>query len=205
MELLELGQQLSLMERYKLTAEEVFLLELLFLASIEEGHQEYLVRYYSISKIINVSIRDLLISLQKKGIINKSFKVPNVGETLDPESIEFNKTFLHNYRKFSGELGKEFFNAYPSIAIINGSEAPLKNYGKKFSSEEDFYFMYGKLIGWNLDKHKHVLELISWGKENRCNLLNMNIADFVISKMWQSIEELRDGNGMMSFDTTTII
>jgi hypothetical protein len=33
----------------------------------------------------------------------------------------------------------------------------------------------------------------------------MNIADFVISKMWQSIEELKDGNGMMSFDTTTII
>ena len=73
MELLELGQQLNLMERYKLTAEEVFLLELLFLASIEEGHQEYLVRYYSISKLIGVSIRDLLISLQKKGIINKSF------------------------------------------------------------------------------------------------------------------------------------
>lgn len=120
MELLNFDQQLGVMEKYNLTAEEAFLLELLFLASIDEGHPEYLGRYCSISKNINVSIRDLLISLQKKGIINKSFKIPAVGERLDPEAIEFNKTFLHNYRKFSGELGAEFFLEYPSIAIING-------------------------------------------------------------------------------------
>lgn len=205
MELLNFDQQLGIMEKYNLNAEEAFLLELLFLASIDEGHPEYLGRYCSISKNINVSIRDLLISLQKKGIINKSFKIPAVGELLDPEAIEFNKTFLHNYRKFSGELGAEFFLEYPSIAIINGSEAPLKNFAKKFNSEEEFYFRYGKAIGWNLEKHKHVLDLIRWAKENGCRLLNMNIADFVVSKMWQSIEELKDGGGTISFDTITSV
>ena len=205
MELLDLDQRLGLMERYNLNAEEVFALELLFLASIDEGHPEYLARYCSISKNINVSVRDLIISLQKKGVINKSFKVPKVGERLDPETINFNKTFLHNYRKFSGELGAEFFREYPSIAVINGSEAPLKNFAKKFSSEEEFYFRYGKAIGWNSEKHKHVLDLIRWGKDNGCRLLNMNIADFVVSKMWQSIEELKDGGGTISFDTLTTI
>ena len=193
------------MERYKLNAEEVFMLELLFLASIDEGHPEYLGRYCSISKLINVSVRDLMISLQKKGIINKSFKIPNIGEQWDPEAVEFNKTFLHNYRKFSGELGAEFLREFPSIAVINGVEAPLKNFAKKFNSEQDFYFRYGKLIGWNKEKHQHILELIRWGKENGCRLLNMNVADFVVSKMWQSIEELKDGGGTMSFDTITTI
>lgn len=33
------------MEKYRLTAEETLLIDLLFLASIEEGHKEYLVKY----------------------------------------------------------------------------------------------------------------------------------------------------------------
>lgn len=189
-----------MMEKYKLTAEESLLIELLFLASIEEGHKEYLVKYFTMP-IDRSELRDMLISLQNKGIIVKSYKVPNKGQVFDPESVEFNKNFLHNYRKFSGELGVEFFKEYPSVAIINGIEAPLKNYAKKFSSEEDFYFAYGKSIGWKESTHKEVIDLLKWAKDNNCNLLNMNIADFVISKMWNSIKELKDGDAVMRFDT----
>lgn len=190
-----------MMEKYHLTAEESLVIELLFLASIEEGHSEYLVKYFTI-QIDRTELRDILISLQDKGIIVKSYKIPSKGQKFDPESIEFNKNFLHNYRKFSGELGQEFFKEYPSIAIINGNEAPLKNYAKKFNSEEDFYFHYGKAIGWKLEKHLEVIELIKWAKDNNCTLLNMNIADFTISKMWRSIKELKEGDGVMQFDTT---
>lgn len=190
-----------MMEKYHLTAEESLVIELLFLASIEEGHSEYLVKYFTI-QIDRTELRDILISLQDKGIIVKSYKIPSKGQKFDPESIEFNKNFLHNYRKFSGELGQEFFKEYPSIAIINGNEAPLKNYAKKFNSEEDFYFHYGKAIGWKLEKHQEVIELIKWAKDNNCTLLNMNIADFTISKMWRSIKELKEGDGVMQFDTT---
>ena len=190
-----------MMEKYHLTAEESLVIELLFLASIEEGHSEYLVKYFTI-QIDRTELRDILISLQDKGIIVKSYKVPNKGQKFDPEAVEFNKNFLHNYRKFSGELGQEFFKEYPSIAIINGNEAPLKNYAKKFNSEEDFYFHYGKAIGWKLEKHQEVIELIKWAKNNNCTLLNMNIADFTISKMWRSIKELKEGDGVMQFDTT---
>lgn len=190
-----------MMEKYHLTAEESLVIELLFLASIEEGHSEYLVKYFTI-QIDRTELRDILISLQDKGIIVKSYKVPNKGQKFDPEAVEFNKNFLHNYRKFSGELGQEFFKEYPSIAIINGNEAPLKNYAKKFNSEEDFYFHYGKAIGWKLENHQEVIELIKWAKDNNCTLLNMNIADFTISKMWRSIKELKEGDGVMQFDTT---
>lgn len=192
------------MEKYKLTAEEIMLIELLFLASIEEGHPEYLAKYISLP-VEKSGLRDLLLSLQDKGVIVKSYKVPNKGQTFDPESVEFNKVFLNSYRKFSGELGVEFLDEYPSVAIINGSEAPLKNYGKKFNSEEEFYFRYGKAIGWNISKHREVLELVRWGKENNCRLLNMNICDFVISKMWNSIKELKEGEGTMTFDNLNVI
>ena len=190
-----------MMEKYHLTAEESLVIELLFLASIEEGHSEYLVKYFTI-QIDRTELRDILISLQDKGIIVKSYKIPSKGQKFDPEAVEFNKNFLHNYRKFSGELGQEFFKEYPSIAIINGNEAPLNNYAKKFNSEEDFYFHYGKAIGWKLEKHLEVIELIKWAKDNNCTLLNMNIADFTISKMWRSIKELKEGDGVMQFDTT---
>lgn len=188
-----------MMEKYRLTAEETLLIDLLFLASIEEGHKEYLVKYLNMP-IEKSGLVDLLVSLQNKGIITKKYKIPAKGQRFDPEALEFNKNFLHNYRKFSGELGIEFFKEYPSIAIIDGKEVPLKNYAKKFSTEEEFYFAYGKAIGFKLDNHKEVIEIIKWAKDNNCNLLNMNIADFVISKMWRSIDELKNGNGVMTFN-----
>ena len=111
-----------LMEKYSLSAEEVFIINLLFLASIEEGHAEYLVKYFNLN-IDKSDLRESLLNLQQKGIITKSYKVPAKGKPFDPEAVEFNKNFLHNYRKFSGELGRELFNEYPSIAIIGGAEA----------------------------------------------------------------------------------
>ena len=196
-----LSNQLAMMERYCLTAEESLLIELLFLASIEEKHDEYLIKYFNLP-IDKSDLRDLLFSLQNKGIINKSYKIPAKGVKFDPEAVEFNKNFLHNYRKYSGELGIEFFKEYPIIGLIKGIEVPLKNYAKKFNSEEELYFQYGKNIGWKLDKHKEVIELIRWGKENKTNLLTMNIADFVISKMWESLKELKEGDNLLTFDTT---
>lgn len=192
------------MEKYRLTAEEVLLIELLFLASVEEGNSEPLVKYFSIP-VTRTDLRDLLLSLQGKGIITKQYNVPQKGQKFDPECVIFNQNFISNYRKFSGELGVEFFQTYPSVAIINGVEAPLKNYAKKFKTEEEFYYAYGKAIGWKLSKHQEILELVRWAKDNNCNLLNMNIADFVISKMWTSIEELKNGDAVMRFDTITSI
>lgn len=204
METLEITNKLNLMEKYNLTAEEIMLVELLFLASIEEGHPEYLLTYLNL-RVDKTDLRTLLISLQNKGIIVKSWKVPEKGTRFDPESIEFNKNFLNNYRKFSGELGIEFFDTYPSTAVIQGTVTSLKNFSKVFNSEEEMYFWYGKSIGWNLDRHKEVLELIRWGKENNCQILNTNIGHFIRSKLWRDIARYRDGEGVMTFDNLETI
>ena len=76
------------MAKYDLTAEELFVIDLLFLASAEERHPEFLYEYVSNSKI---HLREVLFSLQEKGIILKSWKLPNSGERFDPETVVFNK------------------------------------------------------------------------------------------------------------------
>lgn len=188
------------MEKYRLTAEEMYIVDLLFFSSPEEGHSEFLRSYLNFS---DIDLRQVLVNLQNKQVILKSYKIPKKGESFDPETVEFNKNFLNSYRKYSGELGYEFFMEYPSYGLINGSEVPLRNFAKKFNSEDDFFFAYGRAVGWNKEKHEHVLELIRWAKENQCRLLNMNIADFVISKTWLSIEDIKNGNGAMAFDIMT--
>lgn len=192
------------MEKYKLTAEEIMLIELLFLASIEEGHQEYLYKYLNLP-INKTNLRDVLMILQNKGIIVKSYKIPPAGSKFDPESVEFNKLFLNNYRKFSGQLGSEFFDEYPSTAVINGSVVSLKNFSKVFDNEDEMFFYYGKSIGWNSENHQKVLDLIKWGKENNCNILNTNIGHFIRSKLWRDIEKFRDGEGIITFDNMETI
>ena len=196
--------ELQLMERYRLTTEEVFVIELLFLGGSDENHKEYLQRYVNLA-INRPSILDTLNSLQDKGVIKKSCKFPKRGEQLDPETIDFNENFLHNYRKFSGELGEELLEVYPQIGYINGKQFSLNNYAKKFNSFEDFAFAYGKAIGWNMSKHKHVIELVDWAKKNESNLLVVGIGDFVISRLWNNIEKQKSGDGIMYFDNTTDI
>lgn len=66
------------------------------------------------------------------------------------------------------------------------------------------FFRYGKNIGWKLENHKRVIELVNWAKQNKCNLINVNIADFIMSKAWESIEKFKDGTyEELVFDTMT--
>ena len=80
--------ELVLLEKYGITAEELFVIKLLFLA-VEENQTSYLVRYLAINR---EGFRDILVSLQSKGVILKSYKIPNKGEKFDPSEIEYNKT-----------------------------------------------------------------------------------------------------------------
>lgn len=202
MEKANLDNQLLLMEKYNLTIEEYFITELLFLACEEERHPEYLVKYISL-KTKN-DLLDILTSLKSKGIIKN--KLPKAGNSFNPGIIDFNKVFLHNYKKYSNELGQDLMRHYPSIAVIQGREYNIQNYAKKFNSEEEFCYFYGKSIGWNETKHEEVVKLVEWAKETSCNLININIADFVVIKSWNKIKEFKENSydGLI-IDTMTVL
>lgn len=199
--LLTLKDGLEILDHYTLNAEELLVVYLLFLASQEENHSEYLLNYYSpTSKIQKTPLKGILLSLQEKGIINKSYKIPT-GE-FDPEGVEFNTNFLKKYLKYSGDLGKDLVQNYPNYINVHGRSYDISNYAKTFNSEEDFCFAYGKAIGWKQEAHNEVLTILKWATESDQIQLG-NICDFVISKQWTRLVEAKDKNYNLSYDYTT--
>ena len=75
---LTIENQLLIMEQYRLTAEELLMIELLFLAQPEEGHKDSLIRYLGMP-ITKTRLRDVLLSLQVKRVITKKYKIPAEG------------------------------------------------------------------------------------------------------------------------------
>lgn len=198
---LEIESEISIMENYKLTAEEWFFLQLIFLAQEEEGHPELLQQYLQ-NNVEKTPIRELLISIQNKGIINKSYKIPEKGKSFDPDRIEFNKVFINTVIKNSGEMGLELYQAYPKTIIISGTNYILTNITKKFNSFNDFCYAYGKSIRFKPERHAEVMELLEWGKEN--NILNFGVCEFVIGMKWEYLRELRDKGDINGYINSTI-
>lgn len=182
------------MATYHLTADELLLVYLTFLARDEENGAEYFQSWFNNGG--SERLRSLFESLKEKGIILKSYNPKNY----IPNEIEFNKTFLKSWTKSSSCLGQELFNAYPSWLNVNGRLVTLKNISSRFASLDDFFTFYAVQIGNNPEKHQEVLEILNWAKEN--DKLNSSILNFVISHQWESLKELRDNPAMVGVAST---
>lgn len=186
------------MSKYQLTAEELIIIKLIFLA--QESHAEYFRLFQS--ECPHSKIYDQLLSLQDKGIILKSSVFSQT--EIKANDIIFNKIFLKNYLKYSYDLGYELFEAYPKLLYIDNRPIPLRNIVKNFNSFEDFAFAYGKAIKFDEEKHQEVLKLLRWGVEN--DIVCYNICEFVVSFKWEELKQMRDNGYMNStYDTTTML
>ena len=187
------------MTKYQIFAEELLFIKLVFLA--QEGHPEYLSKYFS-QMPLKGAPRDTMLSLQEKGIINKSYKIPEKGQTFNPLDIDFNKNFMKSYLQHSYDMGMELFMNYPAFIIINSKQFSLKNIAKSFKNLDDFAFAYGKAIKFDVEKHKEILELLEWGKE--MNVLNYGIIEFITSLKWLELKELKE-SGLTTFNTSELL
>lgn len=196
---LNLEEEISILSKYRITPNELTFIKTLLILQDEENEdlfKDYIESLY----VCNVKLREILISLQKKEIILKSYKIPSEGESFDPYSIPFNKNFIKNLYKSSFELGKELFEIYPQMTVINGSLVTLRGVSKHFDSLEACYFRYGKAIGWNQERHEKVLDLIKWAKER--DIIKQSLSSFVINNSWLDLEAIRNGDsGNYNFDT----
>lgn len=192
---LTLEEEISILDKYGLTPNELLVLRVLLLFQ-DDQEEELLQRLLVTLKRVEVPFRDVLVELQRKEIILKSYKVPKQGEVFDPLAIPINKNFIKNLYKCSFELGKELFEVYPQFGTINGTIVPLRGVSKKFDSLEQAYFKYGKSIGFNPERHEHVIELVQWAKEN--NIINCSLASFIVNNGWHDLEALKSGNGDMA-------
>lgn len=85
---MSLSTILNLLSDNHLTADELLLVYLTFLARDEEGQPEYFEKWYTCGG--QERLKDLFTSLKEKGIIVKSYKPT----TYDPNDIQFNQHFL---------------------------------------------------------------------------------------------------------------
>ena len=186
--MLTLENELCLLEKYKLTPTELFTIKLILLAK-EDGEYKWLQRYVQIIKL-----RDILVSLQEKGIILKSWKLPKEGQQLIVEDITFNQNFQKQYFRASFEMGEELFNIYPQSTIVNGQIYNLKRVSRKFDSLEDAFAKYAKYIHNSPEIHQKVIELVKWGIDNGYNFTTLD--SFIVDNSWMAIKAMKEGNGI---------
>lgn len=196
---LNLEEEISILSKYRITPNELTFIKTLLILQDEENEdlfKDYIESLY----VCNVKLREVLISLQKKEIILKSYKIPSEGESFDPYSIPFNKNFIKSLYKSSFELGKELFEIYPQMTVINGTLVTLRGVSKHFNSLEECYFKYGKSIGWNQERHNKIIDLINWSKEH--DLIKQSLSSFVINQAWTDLEAIKNGDSLnYNYDT----
>lgn len=188
---LNLEEEIAILNKYKITPNELMLIRTLLLLQ-DESNEELFKTYIESLYKSGIKLRDSLIQLQDKGVILKSYKIPNEGESFDPYSIPFNKSFIKSIYKCSFELGKELFMEYPQMTTINGNIVTLRGVSKHFNSLEECYFKYGKAIGWNFERHNYIIDLIKWAKEH--DLIKQSLSSFVINHAWLDLESIRNGD-----------
>lgn len=191
---LSIDREIEFMLKYDLSADELFVIRVIFYA--QDEHAEYLSKYFTNSKAID--LRSTLLSLQAKGIINKSYIVPDTGEQFNPRDVDFNQNVVNQYLRHSQELGLELFMAYPAFTTINGKTFSLRNITKLYKNLDEMCFAYGKSINFAPLKHQEVMELLEWAKDT--NNIRSGICDFIESRQWMTLKEMKDG-GTTMFDT----
>ena len=182
------------MATYHLTADELLLIYITLLARDEEHGAEYFDTWFRNGG--NEVLRSLFDSLQRKGLILKSYN-PTI---YNPNEIEFNKNFIKGWFKSGCTMGEELFTKYPSWLNINGKLTSLKNIATRFASLDDFFCFYATQINNDPEKHKEVMEILDWAKDN--NKISFGILNFVISKQWEALKELRDNPEAIGTATT---
>lgn len=192
---LELENEIELLKKYGLTPDELFLTRVLLILQ-EDNNEDLFAEFIK----TGVNIRDILVSLQEKEVVLKSYKIPNSGEVFDPYVIPINKNYIKGLYKASFELGKELFDNYPQFGLINNVNVTLRGVSKFFNSLEEAYFRYSKCIRWNEEKHKEIIELVKWGKDN--NLISQSLGSFIVNNAWLDLKALKEGDaGNYNFDT----
>lgn len=198
---LTLEEEVCLLDKYGLTPNELLIVRILLILQ-DDGEEELFQKLMVTLKHINLPLREVLEQLQKKEIILKSYKIPKSGEKFDPYSIPINKNFIKALYKSSFEMGKELFDSYPQFGNINGNIIPLRGISKKFDSLEQAYFKYGKSIGFNPDKHKTIIELVNWAREN--NILNCSLASFIVNEGWHDLNALKNNGDVANINYDAI-
>lgn len=184
---MSIDREIQFMIKYQLTADELFVLRLIFYA--QEGHDEYISMFFRDCQLGH-SLKSILQSLQAKGIINESYVVPEEGSVFNAADVDLNESALYQFLQHSTDMGMELFEAYPAYTNISGRTFSLRNISKNFRNIDDMCWHYGCAIKFDRKKHEEILDLLEYGKAE--NLIHSGLADFIISHGWLAIEAYKN-------------
>ena len=195
----DLDSELILMKDYNLTPNELVTIKVILLA--QDGEYEYLQRF---NEIFNGQLRLLLVELQSKGIIIKSYKIPKQGQPFQPEDVQFNQNFLKKYYRSAFEMGEELFYTYPQSAVVQGQVFNLRTVSKKFDSLEQAFQKYAKSINNKPEIHNQIIKNIKWGIENSYNFTTLD--RFIVDRGYEALDAMRNGEGTnINLEATQLI
>lgn len=195
-------EEINIVIESNLTPTELFVIRLLYMGI--DGDLKPLQNYVENVSDGRVILRKVLGSLVNKKVINSTYIIPKEGESLNVHNIPFNKNFLKKYIRESNELGKEFFEEYPSFIDIKGKLVSIKNFTKaNLFSFEDFCLYYSKSIKNCPITHNRVMDAVKFGKEH--GLINYSIIEFIASKKYLEIEYLRDTDNINGYNNSELI
>jgi hypothetical protein len=200
--MLSFNEEIEILLKSGLTPTELFITKLLLLA--QEGDSSLFIQYINnISDGSNFLI-NILTNLQDKKVINKTFKIPEKGQSLDFDLIPFSKNFIKMYIKESNQAGKELFDTYPQFVNINGKFCSLRNFTKAgLYSLDEFCRYYNKQIKMDKTVHDHVIEMLKFGKDN--NLINYSIIEFISSQKWLEIEHIKESGSINGYKNSELL
>lgn len=179
-------EDLQIMQLYTITAEDLFLIKLLFLAQEDNDRQTYIFTYFFDCKHEGLPLSRLIV-FAEKGILEAS-SVPEKGQKFVADNIIFQPKFLKEWFVYSHSAGKELMEAYPNYMKTHvGELLPAKNITKTYSSLEAMYTSYSKAIRHSKKVHQKIMVLLDWAIKN--NLIKFGIAEFVASRKWESLAQ----------------
>ena len=182
-----LDNELILMKNYNLNPTELYTIKVILLA--QDGEYNYLQKY---AEVLNGNLRLCLVSLRSKGIILKSYKIPEEGTSFVPDDVPFNQNFLKTFYRSAYEMGEELFYTYPQSCVVNGQLFNIRSVSHKFDSLEDAFSKYAKQIKNNPDVHKEILDNIRWGIENGYNFTTLD--RFIVDRAYEALKAFKEGN-----------
>ena len=189
------------MRDYKIYPNELYTVKVILLA--QDGDYTYLQQYVQCFENRNY-LRLELESLQEKGIILKSYKLPKEGTLFIPEDVQFNQNFLKKLYRSAYEMGEELFYTYPQSAVVQGQVFNLRTVSKKFDSLEDAFGKYAKAIKNNPELHNQIIDDIKWGIENGYNFTTLD--RFIIDRAYEALHAMRLGEGTnINLEATQLI
>ena len=185
------------MDEYKINPNELMCIKVILLAQDED--YTYLQNFAQICPL-----RPLLTSLQSKGIILKSYKLPKEGTSFNPGDVQFNQNFLKRYYRSAFEMGEELFYTYPQSAVVQGRVFNLRTVSKIFDSLEDAFGKYAKQIKNNPELHYQIIDDIKWGIENGYNFTTLD--RFIVDRAYESLHAMRLGEGInINLEATELV